>query len=336
MIDKILSKLPPRGPPQYVRTKRITLIVAAILLLGLPWVVTNKYYIHILISVGLYSILALSLNLVTGYAGQLSFCHVAFYGIGAYTGGLLMLRLGVSFWLAILAGALMAAFFGLILGLPTLRLRGDYLAIVTLGFGEIVRLVLINSTELTRGPLGLPGIPSPNLFGYQFSGRVPYYYLILAFLLLTLFLMRRITNSGIGLSMLAVKHDEIAAESIGIAPIKYKLLAFVLSAAFAGAVGVFYASYVSFISPDTFVYTDSVTILAMVVLGGMASLPGAVLGALVLSAVPEILRAINDYRMVLYGLLMVLMMIYRPQGFWGMQRRLKNAYKYSVGGKDHA
>lgn len=136
--------------------------------------------------------------------------------------------------------------------------------------------------------------------------------------------------------MLAVKHDEIAAESIGIAPIKYKLLAFVLSAAFAGAVGVFYASYVSFISPDTFVYTDSVTILAMVVLGGMASLPGAVLGALVLSAVPEILRAINDYRMVLYGLLMVLMMIYRPQGFWGMQRRLKNAYKYSVGGKDHA
>ena len=208
-------------------------------------------------------------------------------------------------------------------GLPTLRLRGDYLAIVTLGFGEIVRLVLINSTELTRGPLGLPGIPSPNLFGYQFSGRVPYYYLILAFLLLTLFLMRRITNSGIGLSMLAVKHDEIAAESIGIAPIKYKLLAFVLSAAFAGAVGVFYASYVSFISPDTFVYTDSVTILAMVVLGGMASLPGAVLGALVLSA-------------VLYGLLMVLMMIYRPQGFWGMQRRLKNAYKYSVGGKDHA
>ena len=336
MIDKILSKLPPRGTPQYVRTKRITLIVAAILLLGLPWVVTNKYYIHILISVGLYSILALSLNLVTGYAGQLSFCHVAFYGIGAYTGGLLMLRLGVSFWLAILAGALMAAFFGLILGLPTLRLRGDYLAIVTLGFGEIVRLVLINSTELTRGPLGRPGIPSPNLFGYQFSGRVPYYYLILVFLLLTLFLMRRITNSGIGLSMLAVKHDEIAAESIGIAPIKYKLLAFVLSAAFAGAVGVFYASYVSFISPDTFVYTDSVTILAMVVLGGMASLPGAVLGALVLSAVPEILRAINDYRMVLYGLLMVLMMIYRPQGFWGMQRRLKNAYKYSVGGKDHA
>jgi len=161
MIDKILSKLPPRGTPQYVRTKRITLIVAAILLLGLPWVVTNKYYIHILISVGLYSILALSLNLVTGYAGQLSFCHVAFYGIGAYTGGLLMLRLGVSFWLAILAGALMAAFFGLILGLPTLRLRGDYLAIVTLGFGEIVRLVLINSTELTRGPWACPASPAP-------------------------------------------------------------------------------------------------------------------------------------------------------------------------------
>jgi len=156
MIDKILSKLPPRGTPQYVRTKRITLIVAAILLLGLPWVVTNKYYIHILISVGLYSILALSLNLVTGYAGQLSFCHVAFYGIGAYTGGLLMLRLGVSFWLAILAGALMAAFFGLILGLPTLRLRGDYLAIVTLGFGEIVHRAYPGAPGPARHPQPQP------------------------------------------------------------------------------------------------------------------------------------------------------------------------------------
>ena len=161
MIDKILSKLPPRGTPQYVRTKRITLIVAAILLLGLPWVVTNKYYIHILISVGLYSILALSLNLVTGYAGQLSFCHVAFYGIGAYTGGLLMLRLGVSFWLAILAGALMAAFFGLILGLPTLRLRGDYLPLSPWASGRSSAWCSSIPPSLPGGPWACPASPAP-------------------------------------------------------------------------------------------------------------------------------------------------------------------------------
>ena len=331
-MRKLIELLPRRGSRKFMMVRTGIIGVALLLLLTLPFWITNTYLLHIIISIGLYSVLALSLNLITGLAGQSSFCHIAFYGIGAYTGALLMMKLQSPFLIASLAGGLMAALFGLLLGLPTLRLRGDYLAIVTLGFGEIVRLIFVNETWLTRGPLGLPGVPGPVLFGYHFSGRMPYYYLILLIFLLTLFLMRRITVSGIGLAMLSVRFDEIAAESVGIRPVKFKLMAFVLSAAIAGSIGTFYASYVSFVSPDTFMYTDSITVLAMLILGGLGSIPGAVIGVIVLSVIPELLRAINEYRLVLYGLLMILMMIFRPDGFWGMSRRVKNAYKKTIGG----
>lgn len=332
-IRTIFSRL---RESKYINNIRLaTIVLSLVTVFAFPFLTTNTYLLHIMITIGLYSVLALSLNLVTGFAGQLSFCHIAFYGIGAYTGTLLMMKVNLSFWIAMFAGAGVAAIFGLLLGLPTLRLRGDYLAIVTLGFGEIVRLVFVNEAWLTRGPLGLPGVPSPVLFGYKFSGRVPYYYLILVIFLLTLFMMRRLTVSGIGLAMLSVKSDEIAAESVGIKPVKFKLLAFVISAAIAGWVGTFYASYISFVSPDTFMYTDSVTVLAMVILGGLGSLPGAVIGASILTLIPELLRAINEYRMVLYGLLMIVMMIFRPDGFWGMRYRIRNAYKKTVKGRAH-
>ncbi|MGI6005660.1 MAG: branched-chain amino acid ABC transporter permease [Christensenellales bacterium] len=332
-LQSWMDRIPPRGTKERRRFMLVTSLAACALYILLPMVVANTYVLHIVIVVGIYCILALSLNLVVGFAGQLSFGHIAFYGVGAYTGALLMLRLGVSFWLALPISALFSALAGFLLGLPTLRLRGDYLAIVTLGFGEIVRLVLINTTDLTRGPLGLPGIPAPKIFGYSFSGPVPYYYIIALLVAFTVFFLRRLTTSGIGLSMLTVKGDEIAASSIGILPVKYKLMAFVLSSAFAGAAGTFYASYISFISPDTFIYNGSVTILAMVVLGGLGSIPGSMIGAALLLVVPELLRAANEYRMILYGLLMVVMMIYRPQGFWGMDKRVLNAYKLSAGGE---
>ncbi len=299
----------------------------AVVALLLPLFITNTYFLHILISIGLYIILALSLNLVTGFAGQLSLGHVAFYGIGAYTAALFMLNFGVSFWLASIASACVAALFGFLLGLPTLRLKGDYLAIVTLGFAEIIRLILVNWAELTRGPMGLPGIPSPEFLGFEFSSRMSFYYLIMALVAFTIFFMRRLTNSGVGMAMQTVKADEIAAESIGIYPIKYKLLAFVISAAFAGVAGSFYASYISFISPDTFVYNDSCTILAMVVLGGLGSIPGSIIGAGVLTLIPELLRDLSSYRMLIFGFLMVFMMIFSPSGFWGAEKRQLNTYK---------
>ncbi len=317
-----------RNPKQ----KKVLYGIGLILLAAFPFLITNSYYLHVCISIGVYILLATSLNLVTGFAGQLSLGHAAFYGIGAYVGALLMLNFDVNFFLAMIASAVVSGLFGLLLGLPTLRLRGDYLAIVTLGFGEIVRLVFVNWAEVTRGPLGLPGIPSPSIFGFQISGRTAFYYLIIVLVLLTLFVMNRIVNSGVGMAMQTVKIDEIAAESIGIYPIKYKLIAFVVAAAFAGIAGCYYASYIAYISPTTFVYNTSVTILAMVVLGGLGSIPGSIIGAVILTLVPELLRFMSDYRMLIFGALMVFMMIFRPEGFWGASKRVKNIYKIKAGG----
>jgi len=313
-------------------SKNILKLIGAVVLLLLPLLVTNSYFIHIFISIGLYIILSLSLNLVTGFTGQLALGHAAFYGIGAYTSALLLLRFNVSYWLALVLSAVITGIFGFLLGLPALRLKGDYLGIVTLGFGEIVRLVFVNWYSLTRGPLGLPGIPAPKIGPYIFDSRIPFYYLIFGLAAFTVFFMHRLVNSGVGMAMITVKEDEIAAESIGIYPIKYKLLAFSLGAAFAGIAGSFYASYISFISPDTFLYMDSVTILAMVVLGGLGSIPGSIIGATVLVIVPELLRFMTNYRMLLYGALMVFMMIYRPQGFWGANKRVRNSYKIGIRG----
>lgn len=313
--------------------RKFAVPVGILLLLLFPFVITNSYFLHVAISIGVYILLSLSLNLVTGYAGQLCLGHAAFYGIGAYVGALLMLNLHVNFFLAMIASAAVTGLFGLLLGLPTLRLKGDYLAIVTLGFGEIVRLVFVNWADVTRGPMGLPGIPCPSVFGLEISGRTAFYYLVLILVAADLIFMRRLINSGIGMAMQTVKADEIAAESIGIYPIKYKLMAFVIASAMAGVAGCYYASYISYISPSTFVYNTSVTILAMVVLGGLGSIAGSVIGAAILTLIPEMLRFLSDYRMLIFGALMVIMMIYKPEGFWGVSRRVKNIYKIEAGGE---
>ena len=296
-----------------------------IVLAVLPLVIKNDYLMHVLITVGLYVVLSLSLNLVSGFAGQLSIGHAAFYGIGAYLTGLLMLRFNMPYWFTIPISGIVTALFGLLLGLPTLRLQGDYLAIVTLGFGEIVRLVFLNWDSVTRGPMGLPGIPSPQLGSYMFVSKIPYYYLILAIMVVTIIFMVRIAESEFGLSLIAVSHDEVAAEAVGIPTLRAKLLAFSFAALFAGIAGGYYATYISFVSPDSFTFMDSVTILSMVVLGGLASIPGVVIGAIVLGLAPEVLRFMADYRMLLYGALMVIMMIFKPDGFWGAKHRVRNA-----------
>lgn len=308
-------------------------ILAAALLLTAPAYVTNSYVLHVMIVIFLNIVLASSLNLIIGYCGQVSFAHAAYYGIGAYTATLLMLKLGFSFWLALPCAALGASVLGLIIGMPALRLKGDYLGIVTLGFGEIVRLVLLNSQSLTRGPAGLGGIPTPVLFGIRLSGRVSFYYMVMIFAVICVILIRRMMSSGIGLAMMAVSCDETATESIGVNPVKYKLMAFILGAALAGMAGCFYASYISYISPDTFVYNDSVTMLAMVTLGGLGSIVGPILGAIIITILPEALRVISDYRMILYGLAMVVMMIFRPEGFWGASKREFNIYRRFAGRK---
>lgn len=295
--------------------KKILYGLIGVFAVALPFLLAGEPYIlRTSIIVLLYIVLALSLNLVLGLAGQLSIGHAAFYALGAYTTAILTVSLKMPFWVGLISGAVVAGCFGFLLGMPTLRLKGDYLAIVTIGFSEILRLVLINWTSLTRGPAGIPGIPSPSLFGYVIKTNTGYYYIILAMVLLTVFVSRRVVDSRLGRGLSAVKDDEIAAEATGVNPANLKILAFVMGAVIAGMAGGFFASFVHYVNPDNFTYMESVVILTMVVLGGVGSIPGVIVGAAVLAILPEALRDISTYRYAIYGILLVMMMIVRPQG----------------------
>jgi branched-chain amino acid transport system permease protein len=277
----------------------------------------NNYVIDVATTTLIYVILALGLNLVVGQTGLLHLGYVAFYGIGAYTYALLSTGVHASFWIGLPAAMFAAAIFGLVLGFPVLRLRGDYLAIVTLGFGEVTRLVLRNWDEVTNGPNGILGIARPSLGGWVLDTPASFYYLVLVLALLALFAMRRIFQSRIGRAWVAIREDELAARTIGIDVARYKLLAFALGAAVAGLGGSVFAAKMTFVSPESFTFFESVIILCMVVLGGMGSLPGVVLGAAVITILPELLRGVSDYRMLIFGAAMVLLMVFRPQGLIG-------------------
>lgn len=319
----VLSKMFDIGTKKFLsldnKQRKIIGMVFLVLIAVLPLILANNTYaLRTSILVLIYIILALSLNFVLGFAGQLSMGHSAFYAIGAYTTALLTVNYKVSFWIALLISAVVAAIFGLLLGIPTLRLKGDYLAITTIGFGEILRLILINWTSFTRGPAGIPGIPSPKIFGYTISTNTGYFYILYILALLTIFISHRLLNSRLGRGLIAVRDDEVAAEAMGINPTFLKILAFVLGAAIAGLVGGIFASFIHYVNPDNFTYMESVVILTMVVLGGVGSIPGVIVGATVLTILPEALRGISTYRYAIYGILLVLMMIVRPQGIISM------------------
>ena len=284
----------------------------------------------------IYVILGLGLNIVVGFAGLLVLGYAAFYAVGAYTYALLAQHFGLSFWLGLPVAGALAAFTGFLLGLPVLRLRGDYLAIVTLGFGEITRLLLNNLNFLTGGPDGIGNIPRPTLFGLEFSRRareggttfheffgldysgdygVIFMYLLgLALVLLTLFVINRLLRMPLGRAWEALREDEIACRSLGLSPTTIKLSALTLSAAFAGLAGAFFAARQGHINPESFTFIESAMVLAIVVLGGMGSQLGVMLAAIAITALPELAREFDEYRMLAFGLVMVLMMIWRPQG----------------------
>lgn len=266
----------------------------------------NMYYLQILIMIGINIILAIGLNLITGFTGQLSLGHATFMGIGAYGATLFTLKLQFPFILSILVGALIAAFFGFIIGVPTLRLRGDYLAIATLGFGEIIKNILLNM-EITGGPMGLRGIP-----------KVTNIYIVITSVVLVTFSLNRIMHSRVGKSFIAIREDELAAEAMGINTTRYKILSFTIGAFYAGIAGGLYAFFFRYINPTDFGFMRSIEILCMVVLGGMGNTYGAMLGAAIITVLPELLRSlsptISQYRMVIYGITLVVLMIVRPQG----------------------
>ena len=312
------------------RRQIITLTILA--LISIPfW--ASPYMVHIFITALIYIALGLGLNIVVGVSGLLNLGYVAFYAIGAYTYALLNFHFGLGFWLCLPLGALTATALGLFLGFPILRLRGDYLAIATLGFGEIVRLVLVN-TELTQGPRGIGNISPPTFFGLNLNSQIKplllkaipsmspaldlnkafIFFIILALVILTIIAVFRLENSRLGRAWLALREDEVACQAMGINRTRAKLTAFALGATWAGLAGVVFASQVTFINPTSFGFMQSVMILSIVVLGGMGSIPGVIIGALVLILLPEYLRSYENYRMLLFGALMVLMMVLRPGG----------------------
>ncbi len=296
--------------------------VAAVLLpfAFLPLVDRNAYHLDLMTNVGIYVLLAMGLNVVVGFTGLLNLGYAAFFAIGAYTYALLNLHTGCPFWWGLPAAGITAMLFGFVIGLPSIRVRGDYLAITTLGFGEIVRITFNNLDDWTGGPNGLLGIDRPVFFGFRFSvNATPYYYLTLALVAVTAYLLFRMIRSKFGRALVAIREDELAAGCMGIPALQVKLVSFGISAFIAGIAGAVFAAKQTIVTPDSFDFVLSVLILAMVVLGGMGNIWGVALGALVLGVLPELLRGFAAYRMLLFGLIMILMMIFRPQGMLGGQ-----------------
>lgn len=291
------------------------LVVLAIFLV-MPWMVST-YKTNILISFLIYVVLGLGLNIIVGVAGLLFLGHAAFYAIGAYSYALLSQYFGVGFWVALPLGGIIAALAGVALAFPVLRLRGDYLAIVTLGFGEIVRLLLENWSSITGGPSGISNIPRPGLMDMQLSvagANIYIYYIVLALVVVTIVAVSRLKDSRIGRALQALREDEIACQAMGIDRVGVKLMAFGLGTAWAGFAGVIFAAKTTFINPASFTFFESAIILSIVVLGGMGSNLGVILGAAFLVLLPEYMRAFSEYRMLLFAIAMVLMMVFRPEG----------------------
>ena len=309
-----------------VLNRRVLLGAAAVALV-FPWLVStgqNFYHVNIMVSALIFVVLGLGLNITVGLAGLLDLGYIAFFAVGAYTYALLSKNFDLGFWTCLPLGGVMGMLFGIVLGFPILRLRGDYLAIVTLGFASITKIVLENWDTVFGGAAGIAGIPRPEFFGMALDGReksVYTYYIVLALVAVTIFVTNRLKNSRIGRAWMALREDEIACVAMGVDMARTKLSAYALGAFWAGLVGVIFAAHNNFINPDSFTFMDSAMILAMVVLGGMGSILGVIIASLALKLLPEYLRAFAEYRMLMFGGVMVLMMIFRPQGLINNTRR---------------
>ncbi|WP_220719269.1 high-affinity branched-chain amino acid ABC transporter permease LivM [Agarivorans litoreus] len=348
LFKKKIGKAPSKGfnfklPSPEQNPKAYRLLVSFALAGAIIWpFMVSRGSVDLATLTLIYVMLGLGLNVVVGLAGLLDLGYVGFYAVGAYTYALLSAD-GFGFWVCLPIAGAMAALFGFLLGFPVLRLRGDYLAIVTLGFGEIIRLLLNNLTHLTGGPNGISGIPKPTLFGLEFNRRLKgegfdtfhnffgisynsqykvifLYLMALLLVVLTVIVINRLLRMPIGRAWEALREDEIACRSLGLNPTVVKLSAFTIGAAFAGFAGSFFAARQGFISPESFTFIESAIILAIVVLGGMGSQIGVVLAAIIMTVLPEMAREFNEYRMLMFGLMMVFMMVWRPQGLLPMSR----------------
>lgn len=283
----------------------------------------SAYFIHLLILVGIYLILAISLQLAVGFTGLLNLGHIAFYCVGAYVSALLAL-LGWPFWLCFLLAGIIAMLFGFFLSLPTNKLKGDYLALATLGFSFVIYALALNWTSLTKGPLGLPGIPRPVIFGFAFSNNFSFLILTFVIVLISYLIIKKITISPFGKVLQAVRDNELATKVLGKNTFKIKSISLGTSAFFAGIAGSLYASYITFIDPSSFTLMQLIPVICIVIIGGLASLKGTVIATIILVLLPEPLRfigfpssIIGPARQIIYALILLLILIYRPKGFYG-------------------
>jgi branched-chain amino acid transport system permease protein len=323
-----------KGSGGHARASRqLALLAVAVAVALLPMVLTASYWRTNLTLCAINVLLALGLDFILGYAGQLNLGQSAFYGIGAYASTLLVINGGVPFWAAFATGVALSGVAGMILALFAARLRGHYLAIASLGFAVITYQILLNWISLTQGPLGIYAIPPPpalaipGLPEISFNDPAALFYLVSGFTLVTYILLDRLVRSPVGETLIAIREDEISAASLGINATRWKTFAFAIGAAIAGAAGGFYAPFVGTLVPDAFYITESFTILAMVIVGGSGSLAGPVCGAVVLTLLPELLRAAGDWRLVLYGITLTLAVMFLPGGLVQAARSLREVIR---------
>lgn len=312
--------------------KRGVIFLGILFLLILPFLIQDRYFQHLLVLSGIFIILTTSWNLLAGYSGLLNLGHAAFYGIGGYVSALLSLKLGISPWIGLPIGGMISSVFGIFLGIPSFRLSGPYLAITTIGFSEILRLVSMNWVELTRGSLGLYGIPPltpikiSNSLMIKFVSEQSYYYVVLVFAFLSLFVAKRLIHSEFGITLKSMREDELGSESIGIDTSRYKLTVFMISAFFAGFAGALYAHYIRLISPEMLSLGETFTVLTMVMIGGLGTLLGPVIGAVILTFLSEGLRFLEDavkldIRFVIYGVLLMATILFMRNGIIGLFKK---------------
>jgi branched-chain amino acid transport system permease protein len=303
--------------------RHVPLALFAMAVMGLPLIVKNPYYVGVLVFVGIYSLITICLGLLLGYAGQISLGHAAFYGIGAYTSGLLTTRMNMSPWLALLCAMAFTGVMAYVIGRPVLKLRGHYLAMATLGFGEIVYIFFTAEVGLTGGPSGFGQIPRLAIGGFIFKKDVHFYYLVWITVLVLLALTLNVINSRIGRALRSIHGSETAANAMGVNTASYKVQIFVFSAVVASLAGSYYAHFVTFVSPITFDANTSILLVTMVIVGGMSSVWGAILGAALLSILPEYLRTFGDYDILVYGAIILIIMMFAPEGLAGIAAALR-------------
>ena len=303
------------------KMKLVKYLIYALLLFLVPFVCPNSYIMQIILNILVYVILAMGLNLLTGFTGILSLGHAAFFGIGAYTSALLSTNFGLPFWFTLIAAIVITAVLSLLLAYPALKVKGTYLVLMTIGFGEVVRLLLVNWISLTNGPNGIVGISYPDFGFFKITNMNQCYYLAIIIVALLMAYMIRLMKSRVGRNLMAIRDDDQAAELVGIDVSQYKLKAFMISAAYCAIAGTLYAHTIRYISPDGFRADESQLILCCVIIGGIGTFKGPVIGAVLLMVLPEIFRGLEDFRMVLYGIILMIVIIFFPGGiakYWDM------------------